>query len=282
MKKLKYFILTKTIGLYINLLSNVNPKKAAQLAYELFSEPREGKLSPEHLPKILQKAEKATFLHKENQYQTYTWKGNNHIILLVHGWESNASRWEKLLPYLLKTGSTIMAIDAPAHGLSDGKEFNVPKYADCIDAFSKIYNPNVLIGHSIGGAACIYYQFLNQNKNIDKMVLLGSPSDLRNLIQNYCAMLSLNTKVQRYLDPIFIKKTSREIEEFSAKKFASQITTTALIAHDIDDTVVSFEEGKKIASTWKNCTFIETKGLGNIMHDDDLYIKVADFLFEAD
>jgi len=114
----------------------------------------------------------------------------------VHGWESNASRWEKLLPYLLKTGSTIIAIDAPAHGLSEGKEFSVPKYSDCIAAFCKICNPNILIGHSIGGAACIYYQFLNQNEAINKMVLLGSPSDLRNLIQNYCELLSLNNRVK--------------------------------------------------------------------------------------
>jgi hypothetical protein len=36
---------------------------------------------------------------------------NDTVILLVHGWESNASRWEKILPYL-KIRSTIIAIDA--------------------------------------------------------------------------------------------------------------------------------------------------------------------------
>jgi hypothetical protein len=35
---------------------------------------------------------------------------------------------EKILPYLKKSGSTIIAIDAP-HGLSGGKEFNIPQYA---------------------------------------------------------------------------------------------------------------------------------------------------------
>jgi hypothetical protein len=28
-----------------------------------------------------------------------------------------------------KSGSTIIAIDAPAHGLSGGTEFNIPQYA---------------------------------------------------------------------------------------------------------------------------------------------------------
>jgi hypothetical protein len=34
---------------------------------------------------------------------------------------------EKMLPYLKKSGSTIIA-NAPAHGLSGG-EFNIPQYA---------------------------------------------------------------------------------------------------------------------------------------------------------
>ena len=32
-----------------------------------------------------------------------------------------------------QSGSTIIAIDAPAHGLSSGKEFNIPQYAEFID-----------------------------------------------------------------------------------------------------------------------------------------------------
>jgi pimeloyl-ACP methyl ester carboxylesterase len=61
--------------------------------------------------------------------------------------ESNASRWKK--KYLLKkSGSTIIAIDAPAHGLSGG-EFNIPTYAEFIDILFKIQT-KYLIGHSLG------------------------------------------------------------------------------------------------------------------------------------
>ncbi len=281
MKKIKYFLLVKSVGFYINCLVFVNPEKASKLAYKLFSEPRLGKLVAQDLPEILQTAKQESFLHKNQEFQSYTWPGNDHMILLVHGWESNASRWEKLLPYLKKTGSTIVAIDAPAHGLSSGKEFNVPKYADAIAAYTKIMNPNVLIGHSIGGAACIYYQFLHQNKNIDKMILLGAPSDLKNLIINYCNMLSLNSRVQFHLENTFSEKFELHVDEFSGKKFAPHILTKALIVHDTHDTIVAIEEGKKISSNWKNATFIETQGLGHSLHDDMLYEKISTFLLEA-
>ncbi len=281
MKKLKYFLLTKSVGFYINCLVFISPKKASQLAYELFSEPRDGKLNPNQLPEMLEVAEKGVFSDGEHKIQTYTWKGNNHKILLVHGWESNSLRWEKFLPHLKKTGSTILAIDAPAHGLSSGKEFTVPKYAQTIAEFVKLHNPDILIGHSIGGAACIYYQYLHQNKNIDKMILLGAPSDLKNLIINYCNMLSLNSKLQFHLENTFSQRFNKPVNEFSAKKFASQISTKAMIVHDIHDTVVAMSEAEKINVNWKNATFIQTQNLGHSLHNDNLYQKMTDFLFEA-
>lgn len=251
------------------------------MAYKLFSEPRKGKLEKDNLPEFLKNSKMKTFIFEENEFQTYTWKGNENIILLVHGWESNSSRWDRLLPYLKKTSSTIIAIDAPAHGLSSGKEFNVPKYAKAIENFVKIYNPNVLIGHSIGGAACIYYQFLNQNVNVNKIVLLGAPSDLKNLIQNYCNLLSLNSKLKTELEIVFSNKFKLNVEDFSAKKFAKTIDTKALIIHDVTDKIVAFSEAEKISSTWKNKMFIETKDLGHKLHDENLYLKITSFLLEA-
>jgi pimeloyl-ACP methyl ester carboxylesterase len=33
---------------------------------------------------------------------------NDTVILLVHGWENNASRWEKILPYLQKSEAPLL------------------------------------------------------------------------------------------------------------------------------------------------------------------------------
>ncbi|TDE27959.1 alpha/beta fold hydrolase [Flavobacterium ranwuense] len=280
MKKTLFFIFTKSIGVYINLLSFVFPKKASQLAYAFFSEPREGKLSKTNLPRILQEAQSETFQHGKHSFNTYTWKGNDTIILLVHGWESNASRWENLLPYLKKSGSTIIAIDGPAHGLSSGKEFSIPKYAEFIHIAVEKFKPQYLIGHSIGGKTCLYYQSVYQNDALKKMVILGAPSDFNIILHNYITLLSLNAKISKALEDHYLNHFKLNLEQFSGKLFASKLSIKGLIAHDIDDTVVLFEEGKKIAGAWENAIFIETKGLGHSMHDAELYEKVSRFLFE--
>jgi predicted alpha/beta hydrolase family esterase len=282
MKKIVFFIFTKSIGLYINLLSYVFPKKASQIAYAFFSEPREGKLSKSKLPQILQDAEAETFQQEGHSFQTYTWKGNDTVILLVHGWESNASRWENLLPYLKKSGSTIIAIDGPAHGLSSGKEFNIPQYAEFIHIAVQKFKPEYLIGHSIGGKTCLYYQSVYQNDALKKMVILGSPSDFNIILNNYITLLSLNSKISKALENHYLDAFKLKLDLFSGKLFASKIKTKGLIAHDVDDTVVLFEEGKKIAGAWENAIFIETKGLGHSLHDDELYKKVSHFLFETE
>lgn len=278
MDKIKNLILAKSIGLFLNLLSYVKPEKASVLAYRFFSEPRTGRLVKEQLPPVLKETEADSLVFNGEEYQTYLWKGNENVILLIHGWESNASRWENLLPYLKKSGSTIVAFDAPAHGLSPGKELNLIMYADFIDAAVKKYKPQHLIGHSIGAAACIYYQYKYQNQDIKKIVSLGAPSDLNVIVRNYVSLLSLNSKMTTLMEQYFIDRFRIKVEDFSARVFGTRVNTKGIIAHDSTDDVVSFEEAKKIAGSWKNAVFIETKGLGHSMHDDELYRKVSDFL----
>jgi len=278
MQKFISFIIKKIIGFYINLLSYIYPVKATKLAYKFFSEPRVGRLFKDKLPTILKEAEAGIITHKNAIYQTYTWPGNDKKVLLVHGWESNTARWELLLPYLRKSGSTVIAIDAPAHGLSSGNEFNIPKYAEVINAVAQQVKPNYLIGHSLGGATAIYYQSHYQT-SIEKIVILGAPSDLKVIVTNYLAMLSLNSRVSALMDNHFIKNFKFKTEEFAGSLFASKIKIKGLLAHDKEDTIVSFKEAKKIADAWPGVEFVQTKGLGHSLHDDALYRKIYSFLF---
>jgi alpha-beta hydrolase superfamily lysophospholipase len=290
MQKIKRYLFAKTLGFYLNILGFVNPKKASLIAYRIFSEPRDGRLLQHKLPEILQSSELQTFQYDNDNLQAYVWtrgkteqseaKENEHVILLVHGWESNASRWEQMLPYLQRLGSTIVAIDAPGHGLSGGKTFNIPRYAEYIEAAVKQFHPKVIIGHSLGGAACVYYQYKFQNRKLEKMVLLGTPSDMKKPASNYTKLLNLNKKVTALFENQFFENYRYSLDEFSGQIFGKKIKLKGIIAHDLDDEIVAFEESQKIASSWRNATFIETNGLGHSMHDDELYQKIADYLFK--
>jgi pimeloyl-ACP methyl ester carboxylesterase len=288
MKKIQYLILTKSIGFYLNVLSYINLDAAKNKAYQLFSQPRKGKIQKEKLPKTLQSATLETFEYHNEKFQAYIWKGtqgaaklseaNEDIILLVHGWESNASRWKKLLNYLNPLGKIIIAIDGPAHGLSEGKEFNAPIFAEYINIVAQKYHPKTIIGHSIGGAAVSFFLHKYNDKTTEKVILLGAPSDFNIIANNFVKLLSLNNRIKHKLEKYYLEKFSIDINEFSAHKFAQNFTQKAFIAHDIEDKVVLIDEGRKYADTWKNAIYIETSGLGHSMHNADLYQKIVTFI----
>mgnify|MGYP006185845459 FL=1 len=281
MKRFLFFITTKSYGAYINLLCLFAPKKATLLAFSLFSHPRKGKLNTTQLPPFLAEAKKETFDNDGLQIQTYRWDGDEKIIFLLHGWESNTARWKKLIPHLLETGHTIIAIDAPAHGLSEGKEFNVIRYAASIDCVAKKYSPNYIIGHSIGGKASLYYQATYNNPTIEKMVLLGAPSDYAIIFKNYVRLLRLSSRMEQLIHQHYWDRFQIKVAEFSAQHYAHSITAKGLLLHDLDDTVVLHDESQKINRSWKTSVLETTQGLGHSLQNKIVYKKITDFFSDS-
>jgi len=169
-------ILSKTIGFLINVLSLVSSKLAGNLALTLFSTPLKGKIKEEEFD-FLNTAFKEELKYQDFPIMTYRWLGKGKTVLLVHGWESNAARWKPLIENLKLQGFNIIALDAPAHGKSGSKRFNAILYAEFINIVSKKFNPHIIIGHSVGGMATVFYQHKYQNSEVEKLVLLGAPSN---------------------------------------------------------------------------------------------------------
>lgn len=275
MKKWQYKFAVKSVGLYINILSYVRPKYARDLSYKIFSRPRDGKLNPENLPDVLLQSEMKLV---SDTIQTYLWDGNQDRVLLVHGWESNASRWEQILNYLKKHDSKVLALDAPNHGLTPGI-FNVLEYAKAVDKVVQEFKPKYIIGHSLGGMTLTYYLHQYQPKSVSKVVLLGAPSDFEVITNNYVRLLSLNNRSKSLFESYFTQILNVNPKEFTARLFGKSIQLPALIAHDEQDEVVKFEESDKIISNWKEAQKHSTTKLGHSMHDDALYLKITEFLF---
>ncbi|AUX19443.1 alpha/beta hydrolase [Flavobacterium columnare] len=275
-----YFLFTKSIGLYLNILSFLMPKKALEISFLLFSTPRQSKLKKEKLPQFLQNPKKERLNYKDSFFQTYVWEGNDTRILLVHGWQSNSSRWENMFSYLKKTGSTIIALDAPAHGLSEGKKFSIPQYSQFISKTVQRYQPQYLIGHSIGGKACLYYQYNFPTNVIKKIIILGAPCDFTTILKNYTDLLSLNAKLVKELKNKCTTEYKQKIETFSADLFVQNTKIKGLVVHDIHDKTVSIDEGIKIVKAWKNARFLQTKDLGHSLQNSEVFKEIGLFLFD--
>ena len=92
--------LPKIVGATLNSIGVFNSKLASRLALQVFSKPRKGKLTT-NAHSFLDTATKSTLYFADFNIQIYQWKGPKETILLVHGWESNSSRWRNKIEKLL-------------------------------------------------------------------------------------------------------------------------------------------------------------------------------------
>ena len=163
----------KSIGNALNFTSLISPKYASKKALNLFTSPRKGRYS-EHQLKVTNSASFEELSYDNLNIATYHWEGKNKTILLAHGWESNSSRWSYILEDLKAQDYNIIALDGPAHGKSGGKQFNAILYSEFINVVAQKFQPEVVIGHSVGGMASVFCMH-NHNLPFVKKMVLPSP-----------------------------------------------------------------------------------------------------------
>lgn len=277
MRKLLNKYIPLAYGTYFNSLVLLSKKKTAEKAFSLFCTVRKGKVLS-HQKEYLNNAKLAIEKIENHTIQSYQWKGKKETILLLHGWESNTFRWRNLISKLNEADYNIIAFDAPAHGYSSGKELNIPLYTECTQFFIKKHNPRHIIAHSIGGMNALYNQYKYPSKNIEKIVTIGSPSELTNLMAFYKNSLKYNHKVEQVLETYFIEKFNFNVEWFKTSSFVKENDKKGLLIHDKLDKVAPYSASEKVHKNWKGSTLLSTEGLGHSMHQEEVNNKILTFL----
>ena len=276
LKKLKYQLLTKGFGAYINSMHYLNAKFASQTAYTLFSVPRDGVLKS--LPTFLGSSAMRKLQYKNLDIQTYEWHGDKETILLIHGWESNANRWHGIIQYLKSLNYRIVALDAPGQGLSDGKELNAVLYSNFVNEVSKYFKPDYLVGHSLGGMTMFYYMATYQPKHVKKMVSLGAPNRFLRITDNYKKLISLSNKSYRNFLEEFEKRFQINPSQFNSSDFIQKINVPIGIVHDKEDKIVPYTDALEIIESNKHIPIYTTENLGHSLYDDNVNEQMVYFL----
>lgn len=275
-KRLKYTLLTKGFGLYINSLHYLNAKFAANTAYTLFSVPREGVLKS--LPTFLGSSDMNKLKLDQHNIQTYEWFGEKETILLIHGWESNANRWQGVIHFLKKHQYRIIALDAPGQGLSDGKELNAVLYSKFVNEVCNHFKPDFLIGHSLGGMTMLYYMATFKPNFVKKMVSLGAPNRFLRITENYRNLISLTHRSYQGFLKEFSKRFSIDPVDFNSSSFLDQIDVPIGIIHDEEDKVVPYTDTLEILEKHPQIPLYTTHDLGHSLYSDDVNEQIVYFL----
>lgn len=271
-------VVSKTLGFFLNLLYFINAQKSTSLAYALFSTPQSGKLTADTLPEFLQLAQFKRLRFKEHRIQTYRWSGTGSTILLVHGWQSNSSRWQQLIEYLQTFNYNIITLDAPGQGLSNGKEFSPPIYSAFIDTALKEFRPKILISHSLGSFSTLYQLANSTYPELEKNIILGCPNTFKNIVNNFQNLLSFSDRNYQALVKLMEQMINMPLEDYNSDRFIQKISLPTLIIHDRHDETIPFSEAISILNASEKTTIIATDNLGHSLQNDKVYQSIAHFI----
>ncbi|MBK8558201.1 MAG: alpha/beta fold hydrolase [Lewinellaceae bacterium] len=273
----------RLLGFGLNALAWVAPGFVGRQAFHLFCTPRRSSIKPRDL-EFLSTGDRNTFDFDGLQLVYYTWSPNTAaedtpFVLLLHGWESNSARWHAYIPKLRKAGYRVVALDAPAHGQSQGREINLPLYSRAVSAFLQYYGtPYSMVGHSLGGAAVVMSMAAYQAPRAKKAVVLASFAESSRIIRNFFGLLGLQPHVQRAVLSEIKRQSGVDIEAFSVTRHATMLQDVAgLVVHDSDDQVSDLSDGEAIATAW-NAKLLTTDGLGHRLLGAQVLNSVLDFI----
>ena len=271
-----YKIKFKTIGLFA-------PETAARIAFELFCTPYSGKPKRTE-PLIFEKAENIELVTEGNiTLRGWCWQpeddlSNGKKILILHGFDSCAYKFEKYIRPLRKEGFTVYAFDAPGHGISDGKTINSLQYKKAIikidETFGSFYG---IMAHSIGGLAVS----LATEKlfNLKKLVLIAPAVEITRPIEYFANMVGLSVSLKEAFYNYIIKIGGFPISYYDSRKAMKAVIDT-LWLHDKEDKICPFEDVEPLIEFKpKHITFHITNGLGhsNIYREPTIVKEIINF-----
>ena len=260
------------------------PKRAARLAYKLFSTPQ---IRAKHKKSdvILEKAKVFDFMYAGRILKGYEWGSGEQIVLLVHGWESRGTALRSFVPGLVKKGFKVVAFDGPAHGNSYGKRTNLLHFGGAIRAIINQVGPvHSLIAHSFGGASTVFaLSTLDTSIHLNKLVLIAVPARLEKIIEGFKKYIQLPQKAYNELVLILEGIVNRRLSEVDVSQANDLIDVDkTLLIHDREDNVVPFSSSEIIADNWTNTSFLITEGYGhyNLVKNDMVIHQVVEFISE--
>ena len=267
-----------------SLLELFVPEKAVEAAFKLFCTPYSGK-PKRTVPLIFEKASSIQIQTAGNiLLRGWNWQpeekiSNGKKILILHGFDSCAYKFEKYIRPLKKEGFSIYAFDAPGHGISDGKTINSLQYKNAILRIEETFGPFYgIMAHSIGGLAVSLAT--EKIPHLNKLVLIAPAIEITRPIEGFASMVGLSKKLKDLFYEHIIKIGKYPISYYDSRIAMKNVTIDTLWLHDKEDKICPFDDIELFMNSKpKHIRFYITNGLGhsNIYREASTIKEIVQF-----
>jgi pimeloyl-ACP methyl ester carboxylesterase len=264
----------------IRLASLASVKWGAQIAFDMFSTPYRKSKKPK--PSIFKEAENIKIYVGGSLINGYRWNHeSDKQLLILHGFESRAYKFDMYIAPLLKIGWGITAMDAKAHGKSEGKQIILPDYVAMIETLEKQNGKfSGFLAHSFGGIAVSLHLEKSVNSEA-KVVLIAPATETETAIKLFSKIVGLPEQVRLTIDDLILERSGKPTSFYSIKRIVPNLKNKILWVHDQNDKITPLKDVQPlIEQNLNHVEFLITTGLGHsqIYKEEKVIDKVIDFL----
>jgi pimeloyl-ACP methyl ester carboxylesterase len=264
-------------------LDKVAPRLAARiLMWRLLFTPFRTQAST-RTKSILDKASTDVDVIEGNEVVHYTWGDGDRRVLLVHGWSSNAGQVASLAQALAAAGFTVVALDLPGHGRSEGKRSSVIHFAKAIEAASDRRGPfYALVAHSLGAAAATYA--LSRGVQCERAVFFSPVGSYANVWRHAEQRLKVSPKVMGFAVRRAEKWLGITFDHIEPTVLAPRLSCKLLVVHDQYDWETPISDSEALVRSWPDAHLLQGYKLGHsrILSDHGMVRCAVDFVVGLD
>jgi pimeloyl-ACP methyl ester carboxylesterase len=243
----------------MRVLSWIAPRRAEELALDLFSTPRRPGVLAE--PDAGLPAHRFTLPVGGHQVVAWDW-GRGPTVILTHGWSGHAGQMAAFVQPLVRAGYHVVAFDHPAHGQSGGKRATYLSLTEALTAIAKRVEPvHAIIAHSLGSTATILA--VSRGLSVERVVLVAPPAESPMYARAFGRAIGLPPeRIEGMIDRIRVM-VGGNLDDLDARRLAARLRAPALIIHDPEDREVPIAHGEAIAAAWPGARLARVSGLGH-------------------
>ncbi|MFF2950949.1 alpha/beta fold hydrolase [Kitasatospora sp. NPDC057965] len=269
----------------LNTVSLAAPGLAGRAAFEIYRHPlRRGRVRTRER-EVHDRAVTGTLRHRGERVVVHRWGDGGRPVLLMHGWQSRASRFADFVPRLNALGLTAVGYDAPGHGDSGGRTATVLDHRTIALRLQEEYGAfEAVIAHSLGVNAA--FLALREGLRAGRLAAVAGVAEVSWLPAGFCARLGLNATVRRELTRraeggAMFPGVADVRSHFDATRRPEEIAPPILVAHDEQDDVVPFAQARRLRAAYGDrLELLPTRGLGHrrILTEPTVIDQVIGFL----
>ncbi|MFY0628401.1 MAG: alpha/beta fold hydrolase [Reichenbachiella sp.] len=254
------------IKFYFKALSFISPNLAGLSAFNFFQRPLNKKVRKKELTffKAVKSFKIKHYLEDIHCYELGPKDGP--IVILVHGWESNAASLSGIGLQLAEEGYHVVLFNLPAHGFSKLKKANLKI---CKEVLLEVINhihpsgPFSIIAHSFGSAVTTY-ALSKTTYHINNLILLTSPNKMADVFKEYSDFIGLSHAGYINLCNRATKLLKEPLEELAVASIGQKIRYDHMtIIQDENDKVINKEKAIHIYNGWENSELKLVKDKGH-------------------